>query len=175
MPSYYTPTVVQQILPHADVSPLERLILGSIFDAEEDESGIYFSSSEGPCDLVIVPRAELVETLAASQPFAGELNPYIAARVDALETDPNGEVEIDMSGIDWAFVLQDVLKRSTTLNYITVFRAFTVSKMCPEGWGGGCELITRDEIAGKSTHEIMEDLLDQAGLASTPAIRGAAA
>jgi|1186.fasta_scaffold1185108_2 hypothetical protein len=52
MPDYFTPTVIPQTFPQPDVSPLECLILSSLFDAEEDEEGIYLSTSEGPCGQV---------------------------------------------------------------------------------------------------------------------------
>jgi hypothetical protein len=33
MADYFTPTVIQQTVPTADMTPLERLILGHVFDA----------------------------------------------------------------------------------------------------------------------------------------------
>ncbi len=35
MADYYTPAVVQQTIPGEDMTPLERLLLRHIFDADE--------------------------------------------------------------------------------------------------------------------------------------------
>ena len=42
MADYYTPTVIQQTIPDADMTPLERLILSHIFESEHDGAGWYF-------------------------------------------------------------------------------------------------------------------------------------
>ncbi|WP_161491263.1 MULTISPECIES: hypothetical protein [Bradyrhizobium] len=42
MPDYYAATVVQQTIPEVDMTPLERLLLSRIFDAERDGEGWYF-------------------------------------------------------------------------------------------------------------------------------------
>ena len=39
MADYYTPTVIQQSIPDADMTPLELLLLSHIFDAERDSDG----------------------------------------------------------------------------------------------------------------------------------------
>ena len=36
MADYYTPTVIQQTIPDTDMTPLERLLLSNIFEAERD-------------------------------------------------------------------------------------------------------------------------------------------
>ncbi len=176
MPDYHTPTVIQQILPHQAISPLERLILGRMFDAERHESGLYLSSSEGPATDVMIVRALLVAALETSQDFDSSLSPYVAERLKAGEGAPDSRVEtIDMSGFDWAFILQDILKRAPSLNYITVIQAFTVSKMCPEGWGGAATLVTRDAILSQSTTDVLEQMLENARCDSEPTERTEAA
>ena len=56
------------------------------------------------------------------------------------------------------------MKRSKTLDYISVLTAFTCSRMRPDGFGGMATLITAEAVVGKSTNDILEELLAEAGL-----------
>ena len=69
-----------------------------------------------------------------------------------------------MSGTSIEFFLQDIVKRSATLKYVTVVSAFTCSKMRPDGFGGMAVVITADAIKGKSTDDIVNDCLDELGV-----------
>ncbi len=60
--------------------------------------------------------------------------------------------------------IQDIVRRSTTLRYVTAVSSFSCSKMRPDGFGGMAVLITADRIVGKSTSDILEDFLAEAGL-----------
>ena len=42
MADYFEQTVVQQTIPTADMTPLERLLLSRIFECEPDGDGWYF-------------------------------------------------------------------------------------------------------------------------------------
>ena len=50
MANYLSPTVIQQPIPVADMTPLERLVLSLIFDAEPDGDALYFHASLGPSE-----------------------------------------------------------------------------------------------------------------------------
>jgi hypothetical protein len=39
---YFSPTVIQPTIPVADITPLERLLLSHIFNAEPDGKVLYF-------------------------------------------------------------------------------------------------------------------------------------
>ena len=54
--------------------------------------------------------------------------------------------------------------RSPSLHYVTAVTAFTCSKMRPDGFGGMAILITDTAVTGKSTNDIIEDFLAEAGL-----------
>jgi hypothetical protein len=54
------------------------------------------------------------------------------------------------------------VRRSSTLRYVTVVTSFTCSKMRPDGFDGMAVLITADAVTGKSTEDILCDLLDEA-------------
>jgi hypothetical protein len=83
---------------------------------------------------------------------------YIAERMAVASTD---HTEIDFSGTSWEFIFQDIVRRSSTLRYVTAVTSFTCSKMRPEGFGGMPVLITADAIVGKSTNNILEDSLGE--------------
>lgn len=86
------------------------------------------------------------------------------------------EIDLDLTGTSGEFFLQDVVKRSRTLAYISVVAAFNCSRMRPDGFGGIAVLITADDIGGKSTNDLIEEFLSEAGLnggAAGPAQQGA--
>ena len=59
MADYFSPTVIQQPIPVADMTPLERLVLSLIFDAEPDGEALYFHTYLGPSDAIGVSIDQL--------------------------------------------------------------------------------------------------------------------
>ena len=108
-------------------------------------------------------QAELETALAASQTASSEANVYVAESLAPLPTD-QAEIDLDLSDTSWEFLFQDIVRRSPRLRYVTAVTSFTCSKMRPDGFGGMAVLITADAIVGKSTNDILEDLLAEAGL-----------
>lgn len=158
MADYFSPTVIQQPIPVADMTPLERLVLSLIFDAEPDDETLYFHTSLGPSDAVGLSIDELRAAFEASAAIASTATAYVAERLAAVPADDT-EIEIDFSGTSWEFIFQDIVRRSSTLRYVTAVTSFTCSKMRPDGFGGMAVLITADAILGKSTNDILEDFL----------------
>lgn len=110
---YYSPTVIQQTIPEVDMTPLERLILTHVFDADAEDGGLYFYSEQGPSDVVSVSRADLVEALAASRNQQSVANVLVAEQVDgASPGDDGNEIELDLRATSWEFLLQNVVQRS---------------------------------------------------------------
>lgn len=163
MADYFEQTVVQQTIPDADMTALERLLLSHIFQSEPDGKGWYFFAEESPATMIVVSRTELDAALASSPDVDSAAHTYVIEQVVNVDAD-NDEIDLDLSGTSWEFFLQDIVKRSRTLNYITVVSAFTCSKMRSDGFGGMAVLITPDAIVGKSTNDLLEDLLSEAGL-----------
>jgi hypothetical protein len=161
MADYFSPTVVQPTIPNADMTVLERLLLTLIFESEPDGDGLYFFAEQAPADMIWVCRTDLEAALAASQGADSEANATIADQLSRAPTE-EAEFELDLSGTSWEFLFQDIVRRSTTLSYVTVVTSFTCSKMRPDGFGGMAVLITADAIKGKSTEDILSDLLDEA-------------
>ena len=66
MADYFSPTVIQQSIPITDMTPLERLVLSLIFDAEPDGEAVYFHTSLGPSDAIGLSIDELRAAFDAS-------------------------------------------------------------------------------------------------------------
>src|SRR5450432_616648 len=97
MADYHAPTVVQQTIPSGDMTPLERLLLSHIFDAEEHDDGLYFHAEIGPSDCLTLPLAELRAAFAASDAVPSTATTHIAERLNVVDLD-DASIEIDLSG-----------------------------------------------------------------------------
>lgn len=160
MADYFSPTVIQQPIPIADMTPLERLVLSHIFDANQDGETLYFHAALGPTDTVGLSVDDLRAASEASAKIASTAASYVAERLVTAPAD-DSEIEIDFSGTSWEFIFQDIVRRSSSLRYVTAVTSFTCSKMRPDGFGGMAVLITADAILGKSTNDILEDFLSE--------------
>lgn len=170
MADYYSPTVIQQTIPEVDMTPLERLILTHVFDADVEEQGLYFHSQQGPSDVVSISRNELEAALVASRGRESVANALVAEQLGKITDDEDKEeVELDLRITSWEFLLQNITQRSATLRYITAITSYMCSRMLPDGFGGAALFITSDSILGQSTHEFLADCL--ADIAADPADR----
>ncbi len=160
MADYYSPTVIPEVIPNVDMTPLERLLLSHMFEEGAEEDSTYFHSWQGPTDLISVSCATLREALDASRGVGSQVFGYVEERLRDAEG-KGDDVELDMSGTSWEFILQDIVRRSSTLRYISVTTAFTCSKMRPDGFGGMALFITDEEIKGCSTVEFLTDCLSK--------------
>ena len=163
MADYFTPTVIQQTIPATDITPLERLVLGHIFTAQPVGEELYFYADESPAVMALLGRAELAAALAVSETFTSSLNAYVGERLPSFPIDEE-IIDLDLSGTSWEFIFQDIVRRSKSLRYVTAVSSFTCSKMRPDGFGGMAVLITATAIMGKSTNDLLEDFLAEAGL-----------
>jgi len=163
MTDYFEQTVIQQSIPETDMTPLERLLLSRIFQSERDGAAWYFFAEENPCDMVHATRVELVEALSSSRDSDSAAHRYVTERLAAAGAQAE-EIDLDLSVTSWEDFLQDIVKRSRTLVYISVVAAFTCSRMRPDGFGGMAILITADAIRGKSTSDLIAEFLSDAGL-----------
>ena len=159
-----SPTVIQQLIPRADMTELELLLLAYVFYAEEHEAGFYFYTDEGPASFITVSRDRLAAALAASQHTSSEMNAYVAERLPGLPKEAVDDL-----------VLGCAMARSKTLTYLTAITSFTSSKLRPDALGGLAVLVTAEEVTSNSTNEILEDLLENAGLTQAPERRAVAA
>jgi hypothetical protein len=161
MADYCETAVVQQTIPDVDMAPLERLLLSHIFQFERDGEGWYFFAEEGPASIIMVDRARLAAALAETRDVDSSVHAYVAEQFASTAAD-DADIDLDLSGTSWEFMLQDVVKRSATLAHVSIVSAFSCSRMRRDGFGGMAVLITADAIQGKSTEDILNDFLDEA-------------
>lgn len=172
MADYYDQTVIQQTLPDADMTPIERLLLTRIFDGVMDGDGWYFHAPESPASVIWATRAELEEALTATHQSDSTAYTVVAEQLAGAEPDA-ADIDLDLSGTSWEFFVQDIVKRSKTLRYVSVVAAFTCSRTRPDGFGGMAVLITPDAIFGKSTSDLIREFLAATGLDGVEDERGA--
>ena len=60
----------------------------------------------------------------------------------------NGYLDIDLSITSWEFIFQQIVRRSSTLRYVSAVSSFTCSRMRPDGFGGAVVVISADAILG---------------------------
>ena len=165
MADYYDETVVQQSIPDADMTALEKLLLSNIFECEPDGDGWYFYAAQGPSSFIVINRTELRQAFAASDDSENAAHLFVAGQIaDGVLDGTGDDIDLDVSGTSWEAFLQDIVKRSKTLTYITVVADFTCSKMRPDGFGGAATVITANSVTGKSTHDIIADFLAEEGI-----------
>lgn len=161
MADYFFPTVVQPTIPNTDMTPVERLLLTQIFDSEPDGDGLYFFAETSPNEQIVVPTKSLRAALAVADGVASKATTFVLDHMKTI-ADDDADVEFDLSATSWEFIFQDIVKRSATLDHVTVVSAFTCTRMRPDGFGGMASLITADAIRGKSTQDILCEFLDEA-------------
>lgn len=161
MADYFTPTVLQPVIPHVDMTPLERLILTEVFQSEPDGDGLYFFAeialNETPC----FEASALSAALSVSADVDSHAAAFVRKRLAAAAG--LDVVELDLtSDLAWETIVQDVVRRSATIDHVIATSAFTCSEMAPDGFGGMVVLITAEAVLGKSTEDMLCDLMDQA-------------
>lgn len=164
MADYYTLTVIQQTIPEADMTPLERLLLSHIFEPERTREGWYFFSEVGPVDMTAIGRAALEAALAASEPDVDSTaNAFARTPMAGLKREElqDETLALDFSETSWESILQDIVRRSSTLRYVSAVSSFTCSRMRPDGFGGAVVVISADAILGKSTTDLLEEFIEQ--------------
>ena len=163
MADYHSPTIVDPVIPLADINELERLFLGKIFECDDDGESLYFHHWAGPESVIYVNRQEF-EAAVTKISYAEE-SPLAELAEQAKNAEPIGEeIELDMSETSFEFLFQSIIRRSSTLKYILVITSFTCTKMRPGGFGGMATVVTADTISCKSTQDIIAKLLEDAGI-----------
>jgi hypothetical protein len=161
MADYFTSTVVQPDIPLADMTPLERLVLGAIFDIEESGGVVYFFARDGINDCPSLPIAALRDAWVQADGTPSRLHDLVTEQLAETAADAEA-LELDLSVEGYECILQDIVRRSETLTHVSVVAAFTCSKMRADGFGGMATLITAKEIIGESTHGLLEKWLADA-------------
>lgn len=155
MADYFTPTVIDPVIPISAMLPIERMFLAQVLDEELDGETAYYFREDGANDLISVPAAEVRAALDAATLETSRLaRKLIDEQPDAILGED--DIDLDMCGDLWADVLQDIVRRAPDLDHLTVTMAFTCSKMRPDGFGGLAMLITASTIRSESTHTLFD-------------------
>ncbi len=73
MADYFTPTVIDPVIPLAAMLPIERMFLAQVFDEELNGETAYYFSEDGANDLISLPAAEVRAALDAATPETSRL------------------------------------------------------------------------------------------------------
>ena len=116
--------------------------------------------------MIVVSRAELDADARVVRPDVDSTaRSYVVEQLGNANASERTRSISTVSGTSLGIFLQDIVKRSKTLRYITVVSAFTSQQdVAPDGFGGMAVLITPGAIIGKSTNDILDDFLSEAGL-----------
>lgn len=68
MADYYTPTVIEPMIPLTAMLPIERLFLAQVFSEEVDGKTAYYFSEDGASGLVFLPADAVRASLDAASP-----------------------------------------------------------------------------------------------------------
>ena len=174
MADYFTQTVLRQTIPARLISPLERLLLGQIFESEDHDGDIYYYASEAPADWITLDRADLQDALKHTR-IRSRMSPFLRARL--AETKPDcADLDIDLTAIPQrdpahVVILQDIVRRSKgELPSLSIAQAYTCGKMRPDGFGGAGIIITPRRVLYQCTYGFFNryDLLHPAKPAPSP-------
>lgn len=161
MADYFTPTVIDPMIPLAAMLPLERMFLSRVFEEEVEDDAAYYFSEVGASDTVFLPAADVRVALDLMTPDQSRLaQKIIDEQADAILGE--GDIELELCDDLWPDVLQDIVRRAPDIDHLTATMAFSCSRMRPDGFGGLAMLITAGEIRSASTHTLFDRFFDEA-------------
>ncbi len=158
MADYYSPCVVTPPIPLADLSATEAALLLAMFEYEMAEDTVYLFASRDVEEAPVIDTQKILKALFEDMKIDCEAARILAAALQATDENTRAIV-IDMSAYSVDQVFQDIVARSSTIDYIVVTGSFMCSSMKPDGFGGMATVITARAVAGKSTSDLIVDLL----------------
>lgn len=169
MADYHSPTVIQPDLPLAAISPLEFLLLTAMFDYEVDDGHGYFYSELGFDCRPDVGIAALRDAYARSEGFDSQIAASVFKVLSGLEGPDNDDLIMldiadDFEDALHLVILQDIVRRTEGVDWVTVSTAFTCTRMRTDGFGGRASLVTANLIRSRSTDDLLEAFMGEAKL-----------
>lgn len=154
MADYYSQCVVSPQLPLRDITASEQLVLRNIFDSALLGEELYLFAEIGRHTSIALELPDMLEALSATA-FESAATMLLTKGIDDI---PAGaaiaEIEIDD---EWIDILQEILRRSSALAFITIETSFNCSKMRSDGFGGGAVVITADAVDTMSTRQFIDE------------------
>jgi hypothetical protein len=162
MADYFTPTVIQRTIPESEMTPLERLLLSHIFEAERDGDGWYFFSEHGRSDIIWVTRMALedAESFAADETTA---NRFVKGHLPIQQSEGPlpPTIDLDLTEISWEAILQG--RRAAVVDAEICVRGIVLHMLAH-----ACRRIRRrrhghhgNAILGKSANDLLEEFIEQ--------------
>ena len=127
MATYHTHTILHQDLPLADITPLEKLVLGTVFEIREHDGKLSCFAWENVNDVPSLPAAAARNSLAHGKDVPSRLRDLVAKKIEDAPTGAE-TFDLDLSVEGYEFILQDIVRRSATLTHVSLAAAFTCSK-----------------------------------------------
>lgn len=156
----YETTVVDPSIPRCDILPIELLLLREIFTLDDDGDALYLHTDNYTAQILHITASDLSEACVATEP---ECVAKTVANVALLSTHfANATVAIDLSDDGWTDILADIIKRSETLDFLTVETGYSCSKPTRDGFGGRAIYIDGETIAHMSTHDWLRRMIAEA-------------
>ncbi len=163
MADYHSPTVVQPDIAVSDLTPLEYLVLRHMLEHEETSGEVYFFSTYGIDEAPAIDVVELHAALLQSRDRESRLNAVIEDILTGMAIEP-GAMTVDLtSSHDGSFpetILQDVVRRSARLDYVTVVTSYTCPQMRPDGFGGCATLVSAHRVMSRTTEDVLAEFVE---------------
>jgi hypothetical protein len=162
MTDYFSATVIEPFIPISQITPFERLLLENMFSHKQIGDQIYFFTPDNVETPLRCDRATLDHAIRASTPHYSSLLQTVAEHLETLDPDCP-IIDLNLSAEpSWEQILQDIIRRSETIDYFSAVTSFTCGKMRVDAFGGMVVLITANEVRGKSTNDVLDELMSDA-------------
>ncbi|ADU15366.1 hypothetical protein [Asticcacaulis excentricus] len=174
MTDYHSTSVVDPKIPLSDMSPLELFLLTQFFQSDLEAEGLFLYAEQSIDHMPTVLVGALRQAYADSLAFESQILPAVRLWLDEVsDADADSETDFDLDAhlntYPYEVILQDIVRRSPTLSYLTVEVAHTCTKMRPDGFGGSATLIHAEGIEFQSTSGLLEMAISALKLQDCPA------
>lgn len=168
MADYHSHIVIQPSVPLVDMSPLEDLLLSHMLQSEEDGDALYLFAELSIDSMPSINVGELRAAFQESLSFESQILPAVKLWLDKVcDLDDDEDTDFDFDAVveypAYQLILQDIVRRSATVNYFTIEGAYTCTKMRPDGFGGVAGLVHAGGIRVQGTSELIESYILEAG------------
>ena len=100
----------------------------NIFESAPDGDGLYFFAETSPNTQIELPIETIRSALAASDGVPSEAVAFVREQLKEAGDDDE-YADLDLSQTSFEFLFQGIVKRSATLDHVTIVTSFTCTKM----------------------------------------------
>lgn len=159
MTDFQTSIAILPAIPAQDLTPVERLLLVTMFDHRIEDDLIHFHSRTGMREKLVFTLAELHSAIRETRGLSPAGLRLLGDSLD-LALGCGSHLVFDLKGLSWEHILLDIVRRSATLDHLAIMTGYapTQAEHRPEAIGGLAIVVTADSIAGKSLDDCLADL-----------------